>query len=66
MAMQRFCNAMHGMKAPLIMVVVQTAFAGVNILYKLVANDALIFERKNRPKLTWKVLVQAFFCGLFG
>ncbi|XP_031389680.1 WAT1-related protein At1g25270-like [Punica granatum] len=88
MAMQRFCNAMHGMKAPLIMVVVQTAFAGINILYKLVANDgmslhivvayrfifatvfmvpvALIFERKNRPKLTWKVLVQAFFCGLFG
>ncbi|EEF31412.1 WAT1-related protein At1g68170 [Ricinus communis] len=27
---------------------------------------ALIFERKNRPKLTWTILFQAFFCGLFG
>ncbi|KAK7374920.1 hypothetical protein VNO80_08363 [Phaseolus coccineus] len=27
---------------------------------------ALIFERKNRPKLTWRVLWMSFFCGLFG
>ncbi|TKY59545.1 WAT1-related protein [Spatholobus suberectus] len=27
---------------------------------------ALIFERKNRPKLTWRVLLISFFCGLFG
>ncbi|XP_029124732.1 WAT1-related protein At1g25270 isoform X2 [Cajanus cajan] len=27
---------------------------------------ALIFERKNMPKLTWRVLSMSFFCGLFG
>ncbi|KAK7302477.1 hypothetical protein RJT34_13367 [Clitoria ternatea] len=27
---------------------------------------ALIFERKNRPKLTWRVIFMSFFCGLFG
>ncbi|XP_027921867.1 WAT1-related protein At1g25270-like isoform X2 [Vigna unguiculata] len=27
---------------------------------------ALIFERKNRPKLTWRVLFMSFFSGLFG
>ncbi|KAL5174978.1 WAT1-related protein [Glycine soja] len=27
---------------------------------------ALIFERKNIPKLTWRVLLMSFFCGLFG
>ncbi|KAL6513161.1 hypothetical protein OROGR_020647 [Orobanche gracilis] len=27
---------------------------------------ALIFERKNRPKLTWKIAFQAFICALFG
>ncbi|TKY45375.1 WAT1-related protein [Spatholobus suberectus] len=27
---------------------------------------ALIFERKNRPKLTWRVIFKSFFCGLFG
>ncbi|XP_057419732.1 WAT1-related protein At1g68170-like [Lotus japonicus] len=27
---------------------------------------ALIFERENRPKLTWRVLLMSFFCGLFG
>ncbi|OIW13617.1 hypothetical protein TanjilG_07959 [Lupinus angustifolius] len=27
---------------------------------------ALISERKNRPKLTWRVLFMAFLCGLFG
>ncbi|XP_057431990.1 WAT1-related protein At1g25270-like [Lotus japonicus] len=27
---------------------------------------ALILERKNRPKLTWRVLFMSFFCGLFG
>ncbi|KAK6121317.1 hypothetical protein DH2020_044943 [Rehmannia glutinosa] len=27
---------------------------------------ALIFERKNRPKLTWKIAFQAFLSALFG
>ncbi|CAL5213679.1 unnamed protein product [Lathyrus oleraceus] len=27
---------------------------------------ALVFERKNRPKLTWRVLSMSFCCGLFG
>ncbi|BAT74024.1 hypothetical protein VIGAN_01160700 [Vigna angularis var. angularis] len=27
---------------------------------------ALIFERKSRPKLTWRVLFMSFFSGLFG
>ncbi|XP_047151121.1 WAT1-related protein At1g25270-like, partial [Vigna umbellata] len=27
---------------------------------------ALVIERKSRPKLTWRVLLMAFFCGLFG
>ncbi|KAH0465544.1 hypothetical protein IEQ34_005647 [Dendrobium chrysotoxum] len=27
---------------------------------------AFILERKSRPKLTWKILMQAFFSGLFG
>ncbi|KAB2628481.1 WAT1-related protein [Pyrus ussuriensis x Pyrus communis] len=84
----RICNALHGLKPVLLMVVVQFAFAGVNVLYKLAANDgmnlrilvayrfifgtafllpiALFFERKNRPKLTWMVLLQGFLSGLFG
>ncbi|KAH6827167.1 hypothetical protein C2S53_019230 [Perilla frutescens var. hirtella] len=27
---------------------------------------ALILERKSRPKLTWKIVLQAFACALFG
>ncbi|OAY75860.1 WAT1-related protein [Ananas comosus] len=27
---------------------------------------AFFFERKSRPKLTWRVLVLSFLCGLFG
>ncbi|PKA51698.1 WAT1-related protein [Apostasia shenzhenica] len=27
---------------------------------------AFFLERKTRPRLTWKILIQAFFCGLFG
>ncbi|KAI6678646.1 hypothetical protein NL676_039442 [Syzygium grande] len=86
--MYRLFEAMHEMKAPLMMVVVQVAFAGVNILYKLAASNgmnlmlviayrfifgtaflaplAFFLERKSWPKITWTVLVQAFFCGLFG
>ncbi|XP_054801176.1 WAT1-related protein At1g25270-like [Prosopis cineraria] len=82
------CNAVHGLKPAMLMVVVQIAFAGVNVLYKLAVNDgmnlrvvvayrfifatvfiaplALILERKKRPKMTWKILFQAFLCGLFG
>ncbi|TKY53364.1 WAT1-related protein [Spatholobus suberectus] len=27
---------------------------------------ALIFDRKKRPKITWRVLIMGFLCGLFG
>ncbi|TKY59553.1 WAT1-related protein [Spatholobus suberectus] len=27
---------------------------------------ALLFDRKKRPKITWRVLLLAFLCGLFG
>ncbi|XP_030519254.2 WAT1-related protein At1g68170-like [Rhodamnia argentea] len=76
------------MKAPLMMVAVQIALAGANVLSKLAASDgmnlmlavaysltiatgvmgpiAFFLERKKKPKITWTVLVQAFFCGLFG
>ncbi|KAI9110187.1 hypothetical protein K1719_018629 [Acacia pycnantha] len=27
---------------------------------------AFLVERKSKPKITWKVLLQAFMCGLFG
>lgn len=79
---------MHGLKPALMMLMVQIAFASVNVLYKLAINNgmsvrvltayrlifaaattillALIFERKNRPKLTWRVVFMSFFCGLFG
>ncbi|EOX97422.1 Mtn21-like protein [Theobroma cacao] len=85
--MGQIVNILHGLKPAMLMVVVQVVFAGVNVLYKLAANDgmslriivayrfifatavmiplALILERK-RPKLTWTVLIQAFFCGLLG
>ncbi|KAK3419888.1 hypothetical protein EUGRSUZ_G00640, partial [Eucalyptus grandis] len=76
------------MKAALMMVVVQVAFGGINILYKLTVSNgmnlsvviayrfmfatavlaplAFFLERKSRPKITWTVLVQAFFCALLG
>ncbi|KAJ1434972.1 EamA domain [Sesbania bispinosa] len=81
-------KVVHGLKPALLMLVVQIAFASVNVLYKIAINDgmsvrvvtayrlifaaactiplALIFERKNRPKLTWRVVFMSFFCGLFG
>ncbi|KAK8699918.1 hypothetical protein V6N13_018326 [Hibiscus sabdariffa] len=80
-------NILHGLKPVMVMVVVQTVYAGVNVLYKLSVIDgmnfkvmiayrfifasalmiplALLVERK-RPKLTWTILLQAFFCGLLG
>ncbi|TYI49545.1 hypothetical protein E1A91_D12G042600v1 [Gossypium mustelinum] len=81
------CSILQGLKPAMAMVVVQATFAGMNVLYKLAANDgmslkiitayrflfavpvmlplALLFER-NRPKLSWTILFQAFLCGLFG
>ncbi|XP_030510130.1 WAT1-related protein At1g25270 [Cannabis sativa] len=75
-------------KPALMMVVVQIAYAGVNVFYKLAANDgmnlkiiiayrfvfstvfilplAFFIERRDRPKLSWAILFQAFLCGLFG
>ncbi|XP_062030709.1 WAT1-related protein At1g25270-like [Rosa rugosa] len=35
------CNALHGLKLVLLMVAVQVTFAGVNVLYKLAANDGM-------------------------
>ncbi|KAK7331667.1 hypothetical protein VNO80_28404 [Phaseolus coccineus] len=81
-------KVLHGLKPALLMLMVQIAFASVNVLYKLVINDGmsvsvitayrlifaaactvpltLIFERKNIPTLTWRVILKSFFCGLFG
>ncbi|KAM1366243.1 hypothetical protein FF1_044331 [Malus domestica] len=41
MGTDQTCNALHGLKPVLLMVVVQFAFAGVNVLYKLAANDGM-------------------------
>ncbi|XP_071736898.1 WAT1-related protein At1g68170-like [Rutidosis leptorrhynchoides] len=38
----KVCNVIHGLKPVLLMVTVQTTFAGVNVLYKLAANDGMI------------------------
>ncbi|KAM5574687.1 WAT1-related protein [Rosa sericea] len=35
------CNALHGLKPVLLMVAVQVTFAGVNVFYKLAANDGM-------------------------
>ncbi|KAJ0053591.1 hypothetical protein Pint_03059 [Pistacia integerrima] len=110
--MGQFCNCIQGLKPALMMVVVQIVFAGVNVLYKLAADEGMSFSvivayrlifatafmiplafflesvvfmvvsssallllevtslcppfLKNRPKLNWKILFQAFLCGLFG
>ncbi|XP_059448552.1 WAT1-related protein At1g68170-like [Corylus avellana] len=39
--MEGICKAMHGVKAGMLMVVVQFAFAGVNVFYKLASNDGM-------------------------
>jgi hypothetical protein len=41
MAMEGICKAMHGVKAGMLMVVVQFAFAGVNVFYKLASNNGM-------------------------
>lgn len=41
MSRGQICNFIHGLKPTLLMVVVQVAFAGVNILYKLALNDGM-------------------------
>lgn len=41
MTVARFCNRLHGMKPTMMMVMVQVALAGVNIFYKLAANDGM-------------------------
>ncbi|KAL2477502.1 WAT1-related protein [Forsythia ovata] len=86
--MGKICDTVQGLKPTIMMVGVQMALTGVNIFYKLAANDgmslkvlvayrflfaaltvvplALILERKRRPKLTWKIVFQAFLCALFG
>ncbi|XP_065871957.1 WAT1-related protein At1g68170-like [Euphorbia lathyris] len=81
-------EVLHGLKPVILMILSQMILAGMNIFYKLAANDgmsmrvliayrwifasvftvplALIFERKNRPKFTWKVLLFSFLTGLSG
>lgn len=39
--MKNTCNAVQGLKPTLLMVLVQIAFAGVNVLYKLAVNDGM-------------------------
>ncbi|KAI3755262.1 hypothetical protein L1987_55058 [Smallanthus sonchifolius] len=42
MNVAKICNVIHGLKPVLMMVAVQTTFAGVNVLYKLADNDGMI------------------------
>ncbi|TYI98332.1 hypothetical protein E1A91_D01G206700v1 [Gossypium mustelinum] len=85
--MGEIIKILHGLKHAMLMVVIQLIFAGVNVLYKLAANDgmslriivayrflfatavmvplALLVDRE-RPKLTWTILLQAFLCALLG
>ncbi|MBA0607706.1 hypothetical protein Godav_019973 [Gossypium davidsonii] len=85
--MGEIIKILHGLKHAMLMVVIQVIFAGVNVLYKLAANDgmslriivayrflfatavmvplALLVDRE-RPKLTWTILLQAFLCALLG
>lgn len=39
--MGRIANFFHSIKPPLLMVLVQIIFAGVNVMYKLAANDGM-------------------------
>ncbi|OMO92041.1 mtn21-like protein, partial [Corchorus olitorius] len=39
--MGQIVNILHGLKPAMLMVVVQIVFAGVNVLYKLAANDGM-------------------------
>uniref|UniRef100_A0A5B6YH78 WAT1-related protein n=1 Tax=Davidia involucrata TaxID=16924 RepID=A0A5B6YH78_DAVIN len=39
--MSKICNIIHGLKPAMLMVVVQTILAGVNVFYKLAANDGM-------------------------
>ncbi|KAM4098166.1 hypothetical protein ACJW30_07G056300 [Castanea mollissima] len=41
MVMESACIVLHGLKPTILMVVVQFAFAGVNVFYKLAANDGM-------------------------
>nr|KAJ0184904.1 hypothetical protein LSAT_V11C900503360 [Lactuca sativa] len=38
---EKICNVIHDLKPVLLMLTVQTTFAGVNVLYKLAANDGM-------------------------
>ncbi|KAL5787655.1 hypothetical protein ACOSP7_004604 [Xanthoceras sorbifolium] len=42
--MVHFCSLIDGLKPALMMVVVQVAFAGVNVFYKLAANDGMSLQ----------------------
>ena len=39
--MERICRVLQGLKPALLMVLVQVAFAAVNVLYKLAADDGM-------------------------
>ena len=39
--MGQIINILHGLKPAILMVIVQVVFAGVNVLYKLAANDGM-------------------------
>ena len=57
----KICNVIHGLKAVLLMVLVQTIFAGVNVLYKLAASDGM-----HLPILVAyrSLFAAAFFCPI--
>ncbi|KAH9686087.1 WAT1-related protein [Citrus sinensis] len=68
----QICNLIHGLKPALTMVVVQVAFAGVNVFYKLAANNGMSLRVIVAYRFIFAtafmvpILFQAFLCGLFG
>ncbi|KAK7319369.1 hypothetical protein RJT34_04089 [Clitoria ternatea] len=86
--MKNIGNLLQMLKPDILMVLVQIAFAALNVFFKLAINDgmnmrvasayrlifasaftlpvSLLFHRKKRPKITWRVLLLAFLCSLLG
>ncbi|KAA8536507.1 hypothetical protein F0562_028985 [Nyssa sinensis] len=56
-SMGKICNTVHGLKPTLLMVVVQLVMAGMNIFYKLAANDGMSL----RVLVAYRFLLAAAF-----
>ncbi|KAF5454150.1 hypothetical protein F2P56_023834 [Juglans regia] len=55
MAVERACKALHGLKPAMLMVVVQLSSAGVNVFFKLAANDGM----SSRVIVTYRLIFAA-------